>query len=124
MSVDRTRQVMNDYFHALGTGQFTQFFTETVTWTTIEDNSCVSGAHAVEAAISGLHAHLSDMQTRQLMIVDNGACLEGSCSGAAADEDRICYCVLYELDGDRISAMRAYGELAAFIPYSQQPSGS
>ena len=66
----------------------------------------------------------SDMQTRQLMIVDNGACLEGSCSGAAADEDRICYCVLYELDGDRISAMRTYGELAAFMPYSQQPSGS
>jgi hypothetical protein len=121
MSADRTRQVMSDYFRALGTGQFKQFFTESVTWTTIEDNSSVSGSLAVEAAITGLHARMSDMQTRQLMVVDNAVCLEGSCAGAAPPEDRISYCVTYELDGELIAAMRAYGALAAFMPTSQQP---
>jgi hypothetical protein len=124
MSTDRTRQVINDYFHALRTGQFKQFFGETVTWTTIEDSSCVTGPDDVEAAINGLHARMSDTQTRQLLIVDNLVCLEGSAAGTRPDDDRICYCVTYELDGDRIIAMRAYGALAALMPKSQQPPGS
>ena len=124
MSADRTRQVIDDYFQALRTGQFKQFFGQTVTWTTIEDNSCVTGADAVEAAINGLHARMSDMQTRQLLVVENLVCLEGSSAGIRPDEDRICYCVTYELDGDRIVAMRAYGALAALMPKSQQPPGS
>jgi len=67
---------------------------------------------------------MSARRPRQLKSVDNRVCLEGSCAGADPDHDRICYCVTYELDGDRIAAMRPYGALADFMASSQQPSGS
>ncbi|HEV7196733.1 MAG TPA: nuclear transport factor 2 family protein, partial [Pedococcus sp.] len=109
-----TTRVMDAYFAALGTGQFNQFFTDDVTWTTIQNNEQVCGAQAVEAAINGLHARMSDLQTRQLVVSNGFAYLEGSCAGK--DEARIPYCVAYEFAGDRIAAMRAFGEIATFMP--------
>ena len=73
MSAKQTRQVMKDYFMAMGTGQFTQFFTDDVTWTTAENNAEVQGRREVQDAILGLHARMSVMQTRQLVILDEAA---------------------------------------------------
>ena len=115
MPTEQTRRVLNDYFTAMGTGQFTQFFTDDITWTTVENNAVVRGPSHVQDAILALHARMSDMQTRQLIISDNAAYIEGSCAGIDEQADRVLYCVAYDLDGPRIAAMRAYGALAAFM---------
>jgi hypothetical protein len=115
MSADQTRQVMSAYFDALETGRFARHFTDDVTWTTIANDTHVQGPGAVEAAINGLHGRLKDLQTRQLVFGEDAAYIEGS----AADVDgegRIPYCVAYDILGDRVAAMRAYGDIAQFMP--------
>jgi len=117
MSTDGKNQTMSAYFEALGTGRFRQFFTDDVTWTTIQSGATVEGADAVEAAINGLHARMSDLSTRQLMSAPRVAYLEGTCAGES-DGHRIPFRVAYDLAGDRIKAMRAYGDIAIFMPPS------
>jgi len=117
MSSNDTSQTMSAYFTALGTGRFQQFFTDDVTWTTIQSGEVVRGAEAVEGAINGLHAHMPDLSTRHLMSAPGVAYLEGSCAGTN-DGDRIPFCVAYDLAADRIDAMRAYGDIASFMPTS------
>jgi hypothetical protein len=117
MSTDDTSQTMSAYFTALGTGRFQQFFTADVTWTTIQSGAVVRGAEAVEGAINGMHAHMPDLSTRQLMSAQGVAYLEGTCAGNS-DGDRIPFCVAYDLAADRIDAMRAYGDIASFVPPS------
>ena len=73
MPTEQTRRVLNDYFTAMGTGQFTQFFTDDVTWTTVENNAVVRGSSHVQDAILALHARMSDMQTRQLITPEDMA---------------------------------------------------
>ena len=115
MSADQTRQTMSAYFDALETGRFSRYFNDDVTWTTIENGRRVQGAEAVEAAINGLHERLQDVQTRQLVIGDHAAFIEGSAKGVNG-EGPIPYCVAYDVVGDRIGAMRAYGAIAEFMP--------
>ena len=114
MPSEQTRQIMKDYFTAMGSGQFDQFFTDDVTWTTVENNAVVQGRTEVQDYILKLHTGMSDMQTRQLVIADENAYIEGSCASITGQGERILYCVGYDLDGTRIVAMRAYGALAAF----------
>jgi hypothetical protein len=116
MPAEQTRQVMHDYFTAMGSGHFSRFFTDNVTWTTVESNAKVRGRREVQDAILGLHARMTDMQTRQLVISDEAAYIEGSCAGTDKQAGRILYCVAYDLDGTQIASMRAYGALAAFMP--------
>lgn len=106
---------MSAYFDALETGRFTQFFTDDVVWTTIQGGTHVQGPEAVQDAINVLHARLPDLQTRQLVFAENAAYIEGSGAGATG---RIAYCVAYDLVGERIRAMRAYGDIAEFMPPS------
>lgn len=115
MPADETRHVMTDYFEALETGAFARCFTDDVTWTTTADGSYLQGAKAVEAAINGLHQRLQDMQTLRLVIGQSAAYLEGSANGVNG-EGRIPYCVAYDVMGGRIGAMRAYGDIAEFLP--------
>jgi hypothetical protein len=109
---------MDAYFAALATGHFQHLLTDDVTWTTIQNDAEIRGAQAVEEAVNTLHARMSDLRTRQLIVGDQTAYLEGS--GAAQDgTDRIPFCVAYDLVGDRIAAMRAYGQLAVFMTPSE-----
>jgi hypothetical protein len=111
---EQTQQVMNGYFTAMGAGQFSEFFTDDVTWTTVENNAVVRGRAEVQNHILQLHSHMSDVQTRQLVIADGNAYIEGSCASATDYGPRTLYCVAYDLDGDKIASMRAYGALAAY----------
>lgn len=111
MSADQTRQVMSAYFGALETGHFARYFNEDVTWTTVASDTQVRGPDAVEALINGLHDRLKDLQTRQLVIGEDAAYIEGTAAGSNGD-GRIPYCVAYDIVGGRIGAMRAYGDLA------------
>ena len=121
MSSQQTRQVMDDYFTAMGGGPFNQFFTDNVTWTTVENNAVVRGRADVQDHILNLHSGMSDVQTRQLVIAEDNAYIEGSCASVSGQAGRILYCVAYDLDGARIASMRAYGALAAFT--SPDPAG-
>jgi ketosteroid isomerase-like protein len=114
MSEEQSRSVMDGYFTAMGTGDFAGYFTDDVTWTTMETGAMVSGPKAVQDHITTLHANMSDLRTTHLAVCDGAAYLEGSCAKAAGQGQRVGYCVAYELAGDRIRAMRAYGALAAF----------
>jgi hypothetical protein len=115
MSADDTAKVIEAYFTAMGSGHFQQFLTDDVTWTTIQSGEELQGADAVEAGIKGLHARMTDMKTRQLSVADGTAYIEGTCAGQDG-RSRIPYCVAYDLAGERIAAMRAYGDIAVFMP--------
>ena len=116
MDAGQTQRVMTGYFTALRSGRVTEFFTDDVTWTTIQSGAVVQGAAQVQAAILGLHARMSDMRTRRLTIAQDAAYIEGSCAGLDGSPDRVNYCVAYDLADHRIASMRAYGPLAAYMP--------
>jgi hypothetical protein len=115
MTADQTRRVMSAYFDALEACRFAQFFTEDVVWTTIQSDTHINGPEAVQDAINILHARLHDLRTRQLIFAESAAYIEGS-GADALGESRIAYCVAYDLVGERIGAMRAYGDIADFMP--------
>lgn len=106
------RDVMSGYFDALETGRFAQYFTGDVTWTTMADGAQVKGPQAVQDAINTLHGRLTDLQTLQLVLGPHTAYIEGSAT-VPAGAGRVAYCVAYDVIGDRIAAMRAYGQLNA-----------
>jgi SnoaL-like domain len=116
MSAQQTRRVIGDYFRAMDRGQFAQFLADEVTWTTIDTNAVVRGPHAVQDAIIGLHARMSDVETHRIIFSDDCAYLEGSCAGADGQMQRIPYCIAYDLTGSQIAAMRAYGSLGPLMP--------
>jgi hypothetical protein len=117
MTTDQTRRVMSAYFDALETSRFAQFFTNDVVWTTIQSDTHIKGREAVQDAINVLHARLRDLQTSKLVFAESAAYIEGSGADATGDR-RIQYCVVYDLVGERIGAMRAYGDIADFMPGS------
>ena len=117
MSTEQSKSTMQAYFDAMRTGEFKQFFTDDVTWTTIESGDVVTGPSLVQNAIIVLHSQLSDMHTRRLVAFEGAAYLEGDAIGAPTNE-RVSYCVAYDLDKDRITAMRVYGAVAAMMPKS------
>jgi hypothetical protein len=53
------------------------------------------------------------------VVADGAAYVEGSGAGMEG-EDRIPYSVAYDLVGNRIAAMRAYGDIAAFMNPSDE----
>jgi hypothetical protein len=61
---------------------------------------------------------LNGLQVRQLVISEDAAYIEGSAAGVNG-EGRIPYCVAYDIVGDRVGGMRAYGDITEFMP----PSG-
>jgi hypothetical protein len=109
-SPEQTRRVIGDYFRAMDeTGHFAQFFTEEVTWTTIDTNAVVRGPRAVQDFIVALHGRMSDADTDRIVFSDDCAYLEGSCAGLDGQADRIRYCIAYDLIGSQIASMRSYG---------------
>ena len=50
------------------------------------------------------------MRTRNFLVADDHAYLEGDCAaGHPRADERIHYCVAYDIDGGLITAMRCYG---------------
>lgn len=116
MSSQQAQHTMNAYFAKMSTGDFARCYTSTVTWTTVESGEVISTPLTVQNAIIGLHARLTDFQTRRLVVTDDSAYLEGSAVRIDGPSDRVGYCIAYDLDGDLIAAMRAYGALATSMP--------
>ena len=117
MSVDQVRRTMNDYFHAMGGGaDFSAFYTADVRWIMIDSGQEVHGRSAVRDYILALHGKMLSHRQRPLVVADGHACLEGDCVDQPdVEEPRYVYCLVYDLDGDRIQDMRCYGSLARLM---------
>ncbi len=79
---------------------------------------------AVQDAIIALHSRMRNLRTRQLLIGDHAAFIEGDGDSPAPHRSRIWYGVAYDLDGNRIAAMRAYGSRANLMPTTSERSAA
>jgi hypothetical protein len=115
MSVDRTQQLIDRYFDAMGAhGDFSSFYIDAVTWLMVDAKTEVRGRSAVYDYVVALHGRMSDVHTRRIVVSDRAAYLEGDCINATqSDASRISYCVAYDVIDDRITAMRCYGTFGA-----------
>jgi hypothetical protein len=53
---------------------------------------------------------MHDAQTRKLVCSDDGAYLEGDCAAVSGrSQERLAYCVAYDVADGKITAMRFYG---------------
>ena len=118
MSVDQTQRTMDHYFSAMGRGDdFSVFFTADVTWIMVESGQEVRGPAAVRDYILALHSKMFGHQQRHLVVSDGHAYLEGDCVDTPGGTvPRYDYCLVYDLEADRIRAMRCYGSIAKLMP--------
>jgi steroid delta-isomerase-like uncharacterized protein len=126
MSLDGTTRTVNAYLDALvQRGDFAQYFTEDVVWTTVETGEEIRGREAVRDFIVAMHTQLFDAypEYKHVAIGDGIAGLEADFVGVHTAEFagipptgasmRVPYSVFYDVDDDGISALRAY------LPVSQ-----
>jgi hypothetical protein len=124
MSLEQTQQTMNHYFDVMGRGgDFAEFFTADVTWTTTDTGQDVIGASPVRDFILALHKNMFDAKTRRIVVSDGHAYLEGDClETPSRTSSRIYYCVAYDVVDDGIAAMRCYGPIAPMCPLARKRS--
>ena len=121
MSLETTTQTMNSYLDKLRErGDFAQFFTEDVLWTTMESGQEIRGREAVRDFIIAMHAQMFDAhpELRSIAIADGAAALEADFVGVHTGEFagipptsahvRVGYSVFYDVGEGGISALRAY----------------
>jgi steroid delta-isomerase-like uncharacterized protein len=127
MSVETTSKIMRSYLDALvARGDFADYFTDDVTWTTVGTGQEVQGRDSVGDFISWMHTDAFDArpEVKTLIIGDGQAALEADFVGthigeflgtsATGRSVRVPYCVVYELRDDKISALRAYMPMDMF----------
>jgi ketosteroid isomerase-like protein len=137
MSVERTRKVIDEYLtDLLKGGDFARHFAEDVVWTTTETGDRVTGRQAVRDFIQAFHtqAFSARPEVRNVHVGEDFAVLEadfvGTHSGSFAGIEptgasvRMPYCVVYDVAGDEITAVRAYLPVAAIIAKLRNASAS
>jgi ketosteroid isomerase-like protein len=115
MAVEFTQQVMDHYFAQMQDGDIADAFAEEVTWTIIEEGTVVRGRFTVRDHINALHGLMADTQTRAIAVTDGTAYLEGDCLAAPDATARTAFCLVYDVNGDQITAMRLYGSLESRV---------
>jgi ketosteroid isomerase-like protein len=124
---------MREYLEALlARGDFGRFFTDDVLWTTMETGEQIRGRNAVRDYIVALHTVVFDARpvVRGVAVSGDVALLEadfvgrhiGEMGGIAATgrDVKLPYCVVYDIQGERIAALRAYVPVGALM---QQVTG-
>jgi hypothetical protein len=108
---------MQQYFATMGRREnLSQFFTEDVTGLMADSGEQVRGATAVRDYILQLHSRIVSQESNGLVVTDAKAYLEGfSVKSTMATSLEYSYCLVYDLHGSRISAMRCYGTLAELM---------
>jgi hypothetical protein len=121
MSLDQTRHTMDSYFNAMGTGDdFAKFYAPDVRWIMIDSGQEARGPSVVRDYVLALHGKMFGHQQRHLVVADGHAYLEGDCVDQPdVIEPRYVYCLVYDLDEDRIRDMRCYGSIARLMTKSQ-----
>ena len=121
MSTEVTAKTMNAYLDMLTKrGAYGQFFTDDVTFSLMGPGLVVKGSQAVEQFIRSLHEQSfdADPQLQTLLNGDGQAALEALFRGkhigefmglpATGRSVEVPYSVFYELQGDKIKALRGY----------------
>ena len=121
MSVESTHAVLTAYLDSLvRRDPYAQYFADDVTFTLMGPNQEVKGRDAVEQFIRYLHEQAFDAEpkVKNVIAADGHAALEADFVGthtgefigvpASGKEVRVPYSVVYDLQGDKITALRAY----------------
>ena len=135
MSVEATTRIMKGYFEALmNKGDFSEFFTEDVVWTTMETGEEVKGRTEVRDYIVALHTVMFDAhpELHAFGSADGYAFVEGVFVGThigelagiapTGAEVRVPYCVAYDVADEGIRALRGYLSLQMLITQVQAGS--
>jgi predicted ester cyclase len=128
MSTELTQQTMQDYLAMLvKRGPYGQFFSEDCTFTLMGAGQVIKGQAAVEQFIRFFHEQAFDAQPEVVTLIsgDGQAALEAIFRGAHIGEFlgvgatgrsvTLPYSVLYDLRGDKITALRAYMPIDALM---------
>ena len=121
LSVEATKQTMDAYLDALlNGGDYGQFFSEDVRWTTIESGEQIVGREAVGDFIGSMHTTLFDAHpVLKNLVVGAGIVFgefdfvgtnTGDFEGVAATGQQLTlpYVVVYDVDERGITELRAY----------------
>src|SRR5437870_572927 len=128
MSVHATEQTLRSYLDALlARGDFARFFADDVVWTTMETGDQIRGRKAVADFIIALHSQFFDArpELKNTVVSDGVALLEADFVGTHTAEFagigptgatvRLPYCVVYDIPGETIAALRAYMPITRLI---------
>ncbi len=115
MTVELTQRVMDRYFEEMENRDIADVLADDVTWTTTETAAVVQGRLAVRDHITALHRLMADTQTREITVTDGTAYLEGDCLAAPDATARTAFCLVYDVNGERVTAMRVYGSLESVV---------
>jgi steroid delta-isomerase-like uncharacterized protein len=121
MSMETTSQTMRSYLDALlARGDFADYYTDEVTWTTVGAGQELQGRQPVRDFLIWMHTQAFDAhpKVKTLVIGDGQAALEADFVGSHTGEFlgmaatgkpvQVPYCVIYDLRDDKIAALRAY----------------
>jgi predicted ester cyclase len=128
MSVETTQQTMKGYLDALvARGPYAQYFTDDVVCSLMGEGVEVTGRDAVEQFITGFHTQSFDgrPEPKSLVCGDAQAALEvvflGTHTGdfmgipTTGKEVNVPYSVHYDLEADKIKALRLYMPMDVFM---------
>src|SRR4029450_12433858 len=132
MTVDATAETMRSYLDAfLARGDFADYFTDEVTWTTVGTDQELQGRQSVREFLIWMHTQAFDAypKVKTLVVGDGQAALEadfvathtGEFLGipATGKSVQVPYSVVYDLRGDKITALRAYIPMGLFTQQLQ-----
>ena len=121
MTVEGTSQTMRSYLDAfLARGDFAEYYTDEVTWTTVGAGQELQGRQPVRDFLMWMHTQAFDAhpKVKTLVVGDGQAALEADFVGTHTGEFlgmaptgksvQVPYCVVYDLRGDKLAALRAY----------------
>jgi predicted ester cyclase len=121
MSVEETQQAMSAYVDdLLRGGPYKRHFSEDVVLSMVGTDQGAQGPDGVEAWIDYLHREAFEArpELKNMIVGDGQAAVEfdfvgkhvGEFGGMAATgrEVRVPYCMVYELEGEKINALRGY----------------
>ena len=126
MTVEATAETMRSYLDAfLARGDFADYFIDEVTWTTVGGQD-LQGHEPVREFLVWMHTQAFDAhpKVKTLVVGDGQAALEADFIGthtgeflgmaATGKSVRVPYCVVYDLRGDKLAALRAYIPMELF----------
>jgi steroid delta-isomerase-like uncharacterized protein len=121
MTLEATAETMRSYLDALvARGDFADYYTDEVTWTTVGADQELQGRQPVRDFLIWMHTQAFDAhpKVKALVVGDGQAALEADFVGthtgeflgipATGKSVQVPYCVVYDLQGDKITALRAY----------------
>ena len=128
MSVEATSATMRSYLDAfLARGDFAGYFTDDVTWTIVGGDQELQGRQPVYDFLIWMHTQAFDAhpKVKTVVIGDGQAALEADFAGthtgeflgmpATGKSVQVPYCVVYDLRGDKITALWAYLPMDPFV---------